>query len=134
MSKRIQTFSQRLNEAMSIRDMKQVDLIQATGIKKQKISQYVNGLFEAKQEALYLLAKTLDVSESWLMGYDVPIEREPRTMVHEIPDELKGVAVGFHDGAFDGLDEDDVEMLKAMAEHLRTKKRNTNEKDKQREG
>jgi hypothetical protein len=32
-------------------------------------------VYEAKQTALYLLAKELGVSEAWLMGYDVPMDR-----------------------------------------------------------
>lgn len=29
----------------------------------------------AKQQPIYLLAQALDVSEAWLMGQDVPIDR-----------------------------------------------------------
>jgi transcriptional regulator with XRE-family HTH domain len=46
-----------------------------TGITKSSISQYVSGKFEPKQKALYALAKALNVSEAWLMGYSVPRER-----------------------------------------------------------
>ncbi len=69
------TFSNRLNEAMQLRDIRAVDLVKETGISKSRISQYVNGIYEAKQTALYLLAKALNVSEAWLMGYDVPMDR-----------------------------------------------------------
>lgn len=39
-----------------------------------------------KQTGVYLIAKALDVSEAWLMGYDVPIERVEHiktTITHE---------------------------------------------------
>ncbi len=71
----MKTFSERLNEAMKIKDVRAVDLSKATGISKSRISQYIHGVYEAKQTALYLLAKALNVSEVWLMGYDVPMER-----------------------------------------------------------
>jgi len=34
-----------------------------------RISQYTNGVYEAKQKALYLIARALNVSEVWLMCY-----------------------------------------------------------------
>lgn len=69
------TFCDRLKTAMSLRNMKAADLATATGLSKPRISQYVNGIYEAKQTALYLLAQALNVSEAWLMGYDVPMDR-----------------------------------------------------------
>ena len=75
MNKKVSTFHRRLNEGMEIRNFKQVDLVRATGLSKQKVNQYVSGQFEAKQDGVYILAKTLDVNEAWLMGYDVPMER-----------------------------------------------------------
>ncbi len=40
------------------------------------MSQYIKGTFEPKQDRVELLAKALQVSEAWLMGYDVPMERK----------------------------------------------------------
>lgn len=70
-----ETFKDRLNQALAIRDMKPVELSQKTGLSKARISQYTNGVYEAKQKALYLIARALNVSEAWLMGHDVPMER-----------------------------------------------------------
>ena len=36
---------------------------------------YLAGKVEPKSDRLYKIAKSLDVSESWLLGYDVPMER-----------------------------------------------------------
>ena len=78
-----QTTQQRLNQLMSERNLKQVDILnmslplqKETGIKMSKshLSQYVNGKSSPDQYKLYLLAKTLNVSEAWLLGYDVPKE------------------------------------------------------------
>lgn len=70
-----ETFQSRLNQALEIRNMKPVELSQKTGLSKARISQYTNGVYEAKQKVLYLLARALNVSEAWLMGHDVPMER-----------------------------------------------------------
>lgn len=69
------TIASRLREAMAIREMKQADLVSATGIGKSSISTYLSGDYEPKQKNIYKLAEVLDVSEAWLMGEDVPMER-----------------------------------------------------------
>ena len=40
------------------------------------ISQYISGAYEPKQDRIYLISKALNVSEAWLMGLDVPMERQ----------------------------------------------------------
>ena len=76
-NRRVETCNKRIAKALSIRGMKQADLCNITGIPKSAISQYIKGSFEPKQDRIYLLSQALDVSEAWLMGYDVPMEREP---------------------------------------------------------
>ena len=67
------TFSKRLQEIMDIKSVKQSDIVKKTGIPKSAISQYLSGKYEAKQDRVYLLAKMFNISEAWLMGYDVPM-------------------------------------------------------------
>ena len=43
---------------------------------KSDISQYVSGKVEPSQEKLVVLGMALNVTESWLMGFDVPMERK----------------------------------------------------------
>ena len=69
------SFQERLKERMDELNLRQADLSEKTGLSKSRISHYINGRYEAKQEALYLLAKALNVNEAWLMGHDVPKER-----------------------------------------------------------
>lgn len=69
------TFSERLNFIIKERGIRQKDLCLQTGISKSAMSQYLRGSFEPKQQKLHLLAVALNVSEAWLMGYDVPRER-----------------------------------------------------------
>ena len=68
--------AERIATALAIRNMKQSELCDKTKIPKSAISQYISGAFEPKQDRIYLIARELDVSEAWLMGYDVPMERE----------------------------------------------------------
>lgn len=76
MSNEKETCAKRISKALSIRNMKQTDLCALTGIPKSAISQYISGAFEPKQDRIFLIASALDVSEAWLMGYDVPMKRE----------------------------------------------------------
>lgn len=72
----VDTFQNRLKHAMNIRNMKQVDLVEKSGLDKTLINKYLAGISKARQKKLTILADTLNVNEVWLMGYDVPIERE----------------------------------------------------------
>lgn len=70
------TCAQRIKEGLAARDMTQADLCRITGIGKSAMSQYVNGSFVPRQDRTYMIAKALNVSEAWLMGFDVPMERK----------------------------------------------------------
>mgnify|MGYP004572021727 CR=1 FL=1 len=70
----------RLNEFMQKNGLKQIDIINRAkpfcseyGVKlsKSDLSQYVSGKVEPGQNKLYILARALNVSEAWLMGYEV---------------------------------------------------------------
>lgn len=71
----IDTFQNRLKKAMNIRNLKQVDLVNKTGIDKTLINKYLAGIMKAKQDKLTILANALNINEVWLMGYDVPMEK-----------------------------------------------------------
>lgn len=75
-TERIESCGKRIRKALTIRSMKQTELSQHTNIPKSAISQYISGNFEPKQDRIYLISKALNVSEAWLMGYDVPMERQ----------------------------------------------------------
>lgn len=79
------TTSQRLHEIMEQRNLRQADIVRAAqpfcekyGIKmgKNALSQYLSGKTEPGQEKLTILGLALNVSEAWLMGYDVSQERK----------------------------------------------------------
>lgn len=70
-----QVMAERLEHAMSLRKVSQTDLWKLTGISRSSLSEYLQGKFEPRSGTLVKIAKALDVSESWLMGYDVPMRR-----------------------------------------------------------
>lgn len=82
--------SQRLKEYMEINNLKQADIIAkcrpysrktGTDIYKSLLSQYVSGSREPSSEKLVILAKALNVSDAWLAGYDVPMERSSEAVI-----------------------------------------------------
>lgn len=64
----------RIKEAMEIREIKQTELVERTGIDKGQMSSYLSGKYKPKQRNINLIAHALSVDEAWLMGYDVPIK------------------------------------------------------------
>lgn len=74
-SNNMNTFADRLREAMAIAEKTQADLMRDTGLNRGTISSYLSGRYEPKQNALCLLAQALNVNEHWLLGRDVKKER-----------------------------------------------------------
>lgn len=70
-----QEMKNRIAEALRIRNMKQVELAEKTGLSKASINSWLRHRWQPKQDALLKMAKALDVSEMWLAGYDVPMDR-----------------------------------------------------------
>ena len=80
-----ETTADRLKKLMNERNLKQVDILNLSlpvcarfnvKMNKSDISQYVSGKVEPSQEKLVVLGIALDVTEAWLMGMDVPMERK----------------------------------------------------------
>lgn len=65
----------RIREALALRNMKQVELCEKTGIKKSSVNNWLAQRWQPKQNALMKMASVLDVSEMWLAGYNVPPDR-----------------------------------------------------------
>jgi len=79
------TTADRLRQLMHERGLRQVDILEKAKpysdrfdiqIRKSDLSQYVSGKVAPGQGRLTILGLALDVSEAWLMGYDVPMQRE----------------------------------------------------------
>lgn len=108
-----ETFAQRLNKILKIRNIKPVELAEKSGIPKSAISQYLSGLYEAKQKNIDKLSKALNVNEAWLMGHDVPMERNFRFASNN------GIDT-------EGLDEDDIAEINKFVEFIKNKKKKEN--------
>ena len=94
MSRPIETFRNRFNELLAQKGLLASDVAAKTGISKSTISKYIHGQIEAKQDKIYLIANAYNVDPAWLMGYDVPMER---------------------DAVADKLDEYEMEMIKIIS-------------------
>lgn len=110
----VDTFANRLNTAIRLRNMKASELSEKTGISKSSLSEYINGKYEAKQDGVYLLAKALNINEAWLMGLDVPMERTDFRYASQ-----NGINI-------DGLDENEIDEVNRFVEFIRNKKKNNN--------
>lgn len=82
---RAYTTSQRLKQIMDERGLKQVDVLRLAEpyckqfnvkLTKSALNQYISGkVADPRGDKLSILSYALCVSEAWLMGFDVPIER-----------------------------------------------------------
>lgn len=90
------TFADRLQTLLEQRGMTQADLSRKCGLSRATLSRYLKGQFEAKQDSIYKIARATGVSEAWLMGADVPMERPsssttippgfaPPPVMHKVP-------------------------------------------------
>lgn len=70
----VESCATRIKKALAIRNMKQSELCRRTKIATSAMSEYVNGLYDPKQDKIYIMAKALSVDPVWLMGFDVPME------------------------------------------------------------
>ena len=86
---KIETCGQRIERALILRKMKQAELCKNADIPKSSLSLYLRGAYEPKQDRVYKMAIVLNVSETWLMGYDVPMERNETTTSIELMDSEK---------------------------------------------
>ena len=72
---KVATTAERLRKALDNANMKAADLSRMTEISKGSIHHYLAGTYEPKSSAINKMAVALNVAESWLWGYDVPMER-----------------------------------------------------------
>ncbi len=79
------TTAHRLKQVMEARGLRQVDILNAADpfckkhnvkLGKNDLSQYIAGKVVPGQDKLTILGLALNVSEAWLMGYDVPASRD----------------------------------------------------------
>ncbi len=102
------TVGERLNQIMSERGLKQKDILDKAEpyftknvkISKSDLSQYVSGKTEPRSDKLCILAKALNVSEQWLLGYDDEVADDKKLTVEEALDSVMpydGKPISDHD-------------------------------------
>lgn len=72
---KVATTADRLREAMQNKKMNAATLSRISEMSEASIFRYMNGNTVPKHATMLLLAAALDVSDAWLYGYDVPMER-----------------------------------------------------------
>lgn len=78
---KISTTAERLEELMKFCGINQNDICKKTGIPKSAMSMYVSGQRFPRQNRLSDLAEAYGVSETWLMGYDVPMKPDSENRI-----------------------------------------------------
>lgn len=81
-------FSKRLKETMITRGITQSDLSAMTSIRASSISDWLNDKYSPKQDKIAIIAKALNVSPAWLMGYD-EVESEEQKGYYDDPEVAK---------------------------------------------
>ena len=71
----VEEFGTRLKSVLKRKNMSQSRLSEISGINTSTISEYISGRYEPSRSRIAEFANILDVNEVWLMGYDVPMER-----------------------------------------------------------
>ncbi len=112
----------RLQTLMDLRGLKQADILRLAQpycekykikLGKSDLSQFVNGKVEPGQWKITILSLALNVSEAWLMGLDVPMEKEIPTPVVE--DGLEAKAKLLFDSLPNDLKDEAVRYLEFLA-------------------
>lgn len=112
------TTAERLNQIMSERGLKQTNILDLckpicedvdVKLGKNDLSQYVNGKAQPGQKKLTVLARALNVSETWLMGYDVPSNKRNGMILSEKKEQptfdfaINGAGIRFDTALFNGI-------------------------------
>lgn len=121
------SFKERLREAIIAKNMSQSELSRLTGIGRNSISDYLKGKYEAKQDKIYIIAKVLNVSEAWLLGYDVSSER-PTDEERHLNQNEQIIAAHIKD---DVTDEEMKEIVNFI-EYIKSKRNTNSNSDKKR--
>lgn len=87
----IESCAKRIRKALSIRNMTQSELCRKTKIATSAMSEYIKGLYDPKQDKILIMSEALNVDPVWLMGFDVPMEKDDKKIS---PNEGVGLTEG----------------------------------------
>ena len=69
-------FQYRLLKVIAERNITASELSKQSGIDKSSLSNYINGVYEPKQDKVFKLARALNVDPGWLMTGEEPAENK----------------------------------------------------------
>ena len=84
MDQKAATTLERLLQAMAEQGKTKEALAEEAGISLKIMSEFTSGKREMETHVIARLAKALDVSDFWLMGYDVPMEKTQQERDNEL--------------------------------------------------
>lgn len=94
----------RLKAVMDTKEISAAELSRLSGIRASSISDYLNAKYEPKQDKIDLMARALNVSPAWLMGYNTEQSTSRHAKGVRIP-VLGRVAAGIPIEAITDIDE-----------------------------
>ena len=109
-------FSERLKIALQLRGKTAADIARSTTISNASLSQYINGRFFPKANTIRIIAKYLNVSDGWLAGEDVPMQR----IDNELPSEEKVKVALF--GGDEDVSEEEWQEVQNFVAYLKSKR------------
>ena len=109
----------RLREAMEMRGKKAADLSKDLDIPKSAISQYLSGKSQKMDsERMYAICKYLNVNEAWMLGFDVPMDRDIKKKNDTMTDIVLRMRTDYDFFSLvehlSNLDEDKIKSVKQM--------------------
>ena len=111
--------AQRLKEAMNDAGINLTELSEKSKVSKSSISQYMHGIQSPSNLSSSAIAKVLEVNPVWLMGFDVPKEREAFL---ESRNARISAYAQYIAKIYDELPNSSKKELKNFAEYLKSKK------------
>lgn len=108
----LKIFAQRFSSLVKNSSIDIPTLSEKLGLTKSTIYRYMNGEMAPKISTVKYAAEIFNVNEAWLMGLDVPMER----------DDFRYAS---YDGIdLEGLSEEDIKEINNFVDYIRNKKKN----------
>lgn len=93
----------RLNEAMRLRQTTVSELAKKSGLSKSSVSRYLSGENIPRSIAIGKLANALNVSPTWILGYNVTIDGKEIVEIDtdKLTDENKARLIAYYQALID---------------------------------
>lgn len=97
----------RLNEAMRLRGLNLSELAELSGLNKSSVSRYLTGKMIPRTAAIGKLAQVLDVSPSWILGYNVNMDgsEPPKIEIQKLNEDNKARLFAYYQALIDSQED-----------------------------